>query len=547
MSTPPSRTYRAFNAVAHRLDCTTNPPSLITPLLPHIVRPPPSISFRFSIEYNTIELYVADRLHNQSGYPKAGADPNRMISTPLLLRVSILQGTNRSISASPLRPFHDRSTSQARLGLMGNAGAKALAQPCPYLNEKVLLRLHRQFLEAGDGGAGAVGAAVDRAAFASLLSPETGLATSGRTELPYRFIDQLFDAILQCQGSTATENGVAPTDSIDYPPLAFSMLLAAPGMDIELKCRLLYQLAVPAQFRRQMIRSDKFAARVEVSLEELFNNVERLIAASLGTLNGTEQREGLREYPNRLCTGCGEVPRNAAFECEECFAASGSIVVLGIPLTVHLCSNCVGSWEGTGLLFEMRHQKQHTVRQVKRAPNPHQPTHLGYKCEGCGVEPIVGTRYRCTDCVDLVSLCSSCYQSSESPLGHSNIHHTDALHFPVTSIAVEVREHLSLVAAEIGRSFSVPKKGPGQSPQRHSASISSAAPTSTALIDPNVVAAYSGGGIERYTHEDEFVKMLLGQSERAVACLSGFRVHHIPLNLDPEILSIEVTEEVIIH
>ncbi|KAF9437918.1 ZZ-type zinc finger-containing protein 3 [Entomortierella beljakovae] len=48
-------------------------------------------------------------------------------------------------------------------------------------------------------------------------------------------------------------------------------------------------------------------------------------------------------------------------------------------------------------------------------------THLGYSCDSCGVEPILGIRYSCIDCIELggTDLCGPCFNSGEY---HNELH-----------------------------------------------------------------------------------------------------------------------------
>jgi hypothetical protein len=47
--------------------------------------------------------------------------------------------------------------------------------------------------------------------------------------------------------------------------------------------------------------------------------------------------------------------------------------------------------------------------------NPATPVHAGFRCDDCGVEPIVGVRWRCTKCHEpqAVDLCEECYETGE--------------------------------------------------------------------------------------------------------------------------------------
>ena len=58
----------------------------------------------------------------------------------------------------------------------------------------------------------------------------------------------------------------------------------------------------------------------------------------------------------------------------------------------------------------MRNAIQTVVREELgscRTNSPSPIVHTGFKCDGCGVAPIRGTRYRCYTCVDF-NLCETC-------------------------------------------------------------------------------------------------------------------------------------------
>ncbi|XP_024532531.1 E3 ubiquitin-protein ligase PRT1-like isoform X1 [Selaginella moellendorffii] len=52
--------------------------------------------------------------------------------------------------------------------------------------------------------------------------------------------------------------------------------------------------------------------------------------------------------------------------------------------------------------------------------------HRGAGCDGCGVLPIIGSRYKCIDCPEKVGydLCGDCYPTSAAPVGRFNQRHT---------------------------------------------------------------------------------------------------------------------------
>jgi hypothetical protein len=64
-------------------------------------------------------------------------------------------------------------------------------------------------------------------------------------------------------------------------------------------------------------------------------------------------------------------------------------------------------------------------RQVETLEaNPDTSVHLGFRCDDCGMEPIVGTRWRCTKCHEpnAIDLCQECYECGEF---QANTHRPD--------------------------------------------------------------------------------------------------------------------------
>jgi len=59
-------------------------------------------------------------------------------------------------------------------------------------------------------------------------------------------------------------------------------------------------------------------------------------------------------------------------------------------------------------------------RVIPRNNLPDEP-HEGYKCDGCGTEPIVGVRWHCKVCRE-VDLCSSCHDSAFETASHKPTH-----------------------------------------------------------------------------------------------------------------------------
>uniref|UniRef100_A0A8C5AMF0 ZZ-type zinc finger-containing protein 3 n=1 Tax=Gadus morhua TaxID=8049 RepID=A0A8C5AMF0_GADMO len=81
-------------------------------------------------------------------------------------------------------------------------------------------------------------------------------------------------------------------------------------------------------------------------------------------------------------------------------------------------------------LLELKRLKKRRLREIRDEGGTMQ--HPGYKCDACGVEPIQGTRWHCSDCppdnaVDLCSSCSDCLFKTET---HSADHHLEPVSQP---------------------------------------------------------------------------------------------------------------------
>lgn len=58
--------------------------------------------------------------------------------------------------------------------------------------------------------------------------------------------------------------------------------------------------------------------------------------------------------------------------------------------------------------------------------------HSGYKCDGCEIEPIVGTRWHCTECEEL-DFCEACYISNMETPVHKSTHRMEQFSMPETT------------------------------------------------------------------------------------------------------------------
>ena len=267
---------------------------------------------------------------------------------------------------------------------MGNAEARALTQSSPLIKDE-LVRAHQNFLTFKKDYA------LDRCAFSLLFDSSV---------VPFEMIDQLFDSY-----------DIDQSGSIDFTELALGLVASSTALDISDKLNIMFD-------------SMDENGDEELSLDEVQLALGRFLTSAISRMRGSAKEDGRVKFYDRRCAGCKQVPVNLSYECIDCRKG----FALGVPITVHLCKDCVASWEGYGgNSHDMRHTLQHQVVKSVSASNPHQITHSGVECTSCGQIPIVGTRYRCRDCVDFVNLCTECFEAGEEPRGHSLAHAIEPL------------------------------------------------------------------------------------------------------------------------
>ena len=141
-------------------------------------------------------------------------------------------------------------------------------------------------------------------------------------------------------------------------------------------------------------------------------------AAICKTLHRIRGKGG--QWLDRECAGCKRTPSGVVYACFDCCAG----YIMGVPITVHLCGDCCKSWEG--VLEEKgtdtQHHARHTLTCHGAVPAGGQVYHTGVQCDSCGMLPIVGPRYHCKDCKDMLALCGSCHDEGAEPLAHAASH-----------------------------------------------------------------------------------------------------------------------------
>ena len=293
-------------------------------------------------------------------------------------------------------PFFRRSTNQrvqrrclfflskfCRFG-MGNAEVRALTQASSLVREE-LLKAHRMYLDYERQYS------LDRSSFGLLFDASV---------VPFAVVDHLFDAV-----------DAGHTGFVDFAELAVVLVSSTKDLELREKLDILFD-AIDAN------------GDGELTLEEVHHALTKFLASTVARIRGQADRTaGRATFSDRRCSSCNEVPVNVVYECIDCRRG----YALGVPITTHLCKNCL-EFEGYGCnSHDMFHKKTHRLVRSHQAPNPHVATHTGVTCSACDECPIVGVRYRCLQCTDFVNLCESCYAAGEEPRSHLTIHRVEAM------------------------------------------------------------------------------------------------------------------------
>lgn len=76
--------------------------------------------------------------------------------------------------------------------------------------------------------------------------------------------------------------------------------------------------------------------------------------------------------------------------------------------------------------------------------------HVGFRCDRCECDPIVGTRWHCTDCPADAStdFCSDCVDCMHETATHKEDHHLEAVHVAQDSSTFHDRDYMSFTGAD---------------------------------------------------------------------------------------------------
>jgi len=111
--------------------------------------------------------------------------------------------------------------------------------------------------------------------------------------------------------------------------------------------------------------------------------------------SGEEPKGGVPVHENVKCDGCGAFPiTGERFKCTVCH-------------NFDLCSTCEQ---------KNTHPTSHPLLKIKEAPR--RDIHYGVTCDGCGVVPIKGVRFKCLVCPNY-DLCAVCEAKNAHPADHT--------------------------------------------------------------------------------------------------------------------------------
>ncbi|XP_074651883.1 ZZ-type zinc finger-containing protein 3-like [Tubulanus polymorphus] len=90
-------------------------------------------------------------------------------------------------------------------------------------------------------------------------------------------------------------------------------------------------------------------------------------------------------------------------------------------------------------IMRLKKLKRKKIR-TETSSNSQQLQHIGYKCDRCDSEPIIGIRWTCTDCPSgsTVDLCEECIHSSFETVSHHATHRFKAVHRPTPALAIDM-------------------------------------------------------------------------------------------------------------
>ncbi|KAH7976709.1 hypothetical protein HPB52_018445 [Rhipicephalus sanguineus] len=95
-------------------------------------------------------------------------------------------------------------------------------------------------------------------------------------------------------------------------------------------------------------------------------------------------------------------------------------------------------------LLALRKAREERVKRTGLAQ------HVGFRCDRCECEPIVGTRWHCTDCPEGASIdfCSDCVDCMHETETHKEDHHLEAIHVAQDSSTFHDRDYMSFTGAD---------------------------------------------------------------------------------------------------
>ena len=149
------------------------------------------------------------------------------------------------------------------------------------------------------------------------------------------------------------------------------------------------------------------AVSLKEKLEKLGFNFEKNIKLKSNPKTGGKPKEQNEIHYGYICDGCNAAPiKGIRYHCEQC------------P-DYDLCEKCYASEKKTNHGHSFQAIKKEIIPDIKLKSQAkvEKNVHLNVTCDGCGVHPIVGVRYKCAVCRNF-DFCENCEKKEALKHGH---------------------------------------------------------------------------------------------------------------------------------